>query len=401
MTGQEYARKVSRATFSLLKGKHPLLGHLDIELTERCNNRCIHCLINLPADDREAEAREMDTAFVLGLLRQAADLGCMSVRFTGGEPLLRPDLPELYLAARRLGMQVILFTNARLITPDFASLLARVPPGRVVEVTVYGMHPASYDAVAGVKGAFGEFRRGVDLLLSHHIPFVVKQAVLPQNRHEMAEFEAWAASLPSMDQRPRYSMNFDLRARHDDPAKNKRIAALRLSPSETVAVLAQSPGYKAGMQVFCSKFMRPAGEAIFSCGAGHGTCIDAYGNAQMCLPLRHRESVFDLHEGTLKEALNEFFPRFRERKAENPAYLRRCAVCFLKGLCEQCPAKSWMESGTLDTPVEYLCEVAHAQARYLGLVGESEKAWEVTDGKARVERFAAGTTEPAGDKNAG
>jgi len=37
--------------------------------------------------------------------------------------------------------------------------------------------------------------------------------------------------------------------------------------------------------------------------------------------------------------------------------------------------KSWEEHGTLDTPVEYLCEVAHAQARYLGLVKESEKAW--------------------------
>lgn len=48
-----------------------------------------------------------------------------------------------------------------------------------------------------------------------------------------------------------------------------------------------------------------------------------------------------------------------------------------------------MESGTLDTPVEYLCDVAHAQARYLGLIGEHEKAWEVTDGKERGERFAA------------
>jgi hypothetical protein len=46
-----------------------------------------------------------------------------------------------------------------------------------------------------------------------------------------------------------------------------------------------------------------------------------------------------------------------------------------------------MESGTLDTPVEYLCDVAHAQVRYLGLVGKSEKAWEVTDRRERVERF--------------
>lgn len=383
----EYARTVSHAVFSPLKGKRPLLGQLDIELTERCNNCCIHCMINQPEHDRERESREIDTAFVLDVLRQAADLGCMTVRFTGGEPLLRPDLPELYIAARKMGMQVILFTNARLITPELTALLARVPPGRVVEVTVYGMHPASHDAVVGVKGAYQEFRRGIDLLLEYNIPFVVKLAVLPQNRHEMAEFEAWAATIPSMDHRPGYSMNFDLRARHDDPAKNLRIAAVRVTPEETVALLAQSPKYVSGLREFCSKFMRMPGDKLFSCGAGHGTCIDAYGNAQMCLPLRHMETVFDLHKGTLREALTEFFPNSRERKAENPEYLRRCAVCFLKGLCEQCPAKSWMETGALDTPVEYLCEVAHAHARFLGLLSEGEHSWEITDGKERVERF--------------
>ncbi len=387
MTAPEYARKVSSAGFDPLKGKHPLLVQLDIELTERCNNRCMHCLINRPEDDREVKEREMDTTFVLDVLRQAADLGCMTVRFTGGEPLLRKDFTELYLAARRLGMQVILFTNARLITPDLAALLARVPPGSVVEVSVYGMHPASYDAVSGVKGSYDEFKRGIGLLLDHNVPFVVKAALLPQNRDEMAEFEAWAATLPAMDQRPGYAMNFDLRARRDDPAKNRRIAALRLTPGETVAMLIRDPKYVSGMQDFCGKFMGPPGDQLFSCGAGHGTCVDAYGNAQMCLPLRHPDTVCDLRIHSLREAVTEIFPQFRERKAENPAYLRRCAVCFLKGLCEQCPAKSWMEHGTFDTPVEYLCEVAHAQARYLGLIREHERAWDVTDWRERVEKF--------------
>jgi len=64
-------------------------------------------------------------------------------------------------------------------------------------------------------------------------------------------------------------------------------------------------------------------------------------------------------------------------RATNPEYLNRCARCFLKGLCDQCPAKAWQEHGALDTPVEYLCGVAHAQARYLGLLGADERAWEL------------------------
>jgi radical SAM protein with 4Fe4S-binding SPASM domain len=95
--------------------------------------------------------------------------------------------------------------------------------------------------------------------------------------------------------------------------------------------------------------------------------------------LRHPVAVYDLRNGSLKDALTDFFPRLREMKAKNPDYLARCARCFLKGLCEQCPAKSRMEHGTLDTPVEYLCQVAHAQALDLGLLKEGETAWNVMD----------------------
>ena len=88
------------------------LGSLDIELTERCNNDCIHCCINLPANDAGAKARETSTTVLKDILFQAAELGCLQVRFTGGEPLLRRDFRELYLCARKLGMKVLLFTNA-------------------------------------------------------------------------------------------------------------------------------------------------------------------------------------------------------------------------------------------------------------------------------------------------
>ncbi|MGA9349073.1 MAG: radical SAM protein [Anaerolineae bacterium] len=413
-----FTRKLKPHEFNPWRDKRPLLGQLDIELTERCNNACIHCLINQPEHDAEARAREMDTAFVKDILQQAADLGCLTVRFTGGEPLLRDDFAELYLFARRLGLRVILFTNARRMTPELAQLLARIPPGRVVEVTVYGMHAESYDAAAASRGAFAEFWRGVELLREYNIPFIVKQSVLPPNRHEIAEFEAFAATLPHMDKTPGYAMNFDLRARRDNPAKNRFIQTLRLTPDETVAMLARDPRYVKEMREFASKFMGPPGDKLFNCGAGHGMCVDAYGNAQMCMGLRDPVTVYDLRTDChcerslrsnpqhgdaeiassqtpllamtpLKYALTEFFPRLREMRATNPDYLNRCARCFLKGLCEQCPAKSWQEHGTLDTPVEYLCQVAHAQARYLGLVAENENAWEVEREvwRERVTRF--------------
>jgi sulfatase maturation enzyme AslB (radical SAM superfamily) len=108
------------------------------------------------------------------------------------------------------------------------------------------------------------------------------------------------------------------------------------------------------------------------------------------MQLRHPDTVYNLRKGSIKDAMTFFFTRIRALKAENTDYLCRCARCFLKGLCEQCPAKSWMEHGTLDTPVEYLCEIAHAQARYLGLLEEGENAWDVRDWKERIRMLMSG-----------
>jgi MoaA/NifB/PqqE/SkfB family radical SAM enzyme len=215
-----------------------MLSRLDMELTERCNNNCIHCCINLPEDDMAME-REIATEDAKRILTEAASLGCLSVRFTGGEPLLRDDFEELYLFARRLGMKVLIFTNARLITPEIADMLTRVPPLEQLEVTVYGMSKDSYEAVSRIKGSYDEFKRGINLLLDRKIPFVVKGALLPSNRREMDLFEDWASTIPGMDGPPSYSMFFDLRFRRDSPSKKKMIEQLRLSPEEGVEVLSR------------------------------------------------------------------------------------------------------------------------------------------------------------------
>lgn len=399
----KYSREIKNAEGVLWSKGQPKLGHLDIELTERCNNACIHCYINQPLNDKTIQAREMSTEFIFDILQQAANLGCLSVRLTGGEPLVREDFKEIYLFARRLGLRVLLFTNARLISDEMGELFSRIPPGMPISITVYGMHANSYDAVAASPGAFDEFWHGIGVLLRLNIPFEVKQSLLPQNRDELAEFEAFAASIPGMKgQNPSYAMNFDLRARRDNPAKNRFIRSLRLSPSETLAMLTRDPQkYIKTMREFTGKFMGPPGDRLFTCGAGLGACVDAYGNAQMCMLLRHPKTIYPLDRqkhykqnpstdlSPLEFSLTEYFPQIRQMRAANPDYLKRCAVCFLKGLCEQCPAKSWEEHGTLDTPVEYLCEVAHLQAEYLGLLNKGEKSWTVPEEvyKARLDKF--------------
>jgi radical SAM protein with 4Fe4S-binding SPASM domain len=390
VTKSLYYEKLRIEQTSLWKKRKPILGELDIELTERCNLNCIHCYINLPSDDFAAKQRELSTEDIKEILKEAASLGCLSVRFTGGEPLLRKDFEELYLFARRIGLKVLIFTNATLITPHLADLLSRIPPLEKIEVSLYGMKKKSYEAVTRVPGSFEAAWRGIKLLQEKKVPFVVKSALLPPNKGEIEEFEAWASTISWMERPQSYSMFFDLRCRRDSERRNNLIRNLRVSAEEAIEFLTRRPyEYLKEMREFCSKFMGPPDDKLFSCGAGiGGGCVDAYGQFQACMLLRHPNTVYELKKGSLDDATRNFFPRVRDMKATNPDYLARCARCFLKGLCEQCPAKSWMEHGTLDTPVEYLCEIAHAQARYLGLILEGEVAWEVEDWRERIRKFS-------------
>lgn len=370
------------------QGQRPLLEHLDIELTERCNNACLHCCINLPANDRQAQARELGIEEWQDILRQAADLGALSVRLTGGEPLLREDFADLYLYARRLGLQVVLFTNTRLVTPELADLWARIPPRKPIEVTVYGLRANSYEAVTRSAGSFAEFERGLQLLLERHVPFVVKGALLPPNAAELEELDDWAATIPGMDHPPSLAIFFELRGRRDSEARNRQIASLRPTPEEGLTALARHADlYRQDLERFCARFLHAPGDQLFICGAGQAPCVDAYGMLQPCLEMRAPELAYDLQRGSLRDALTQVFPQLDALRATNPDYLARCARCFLRSLCSQCPAKSWSESGTLDTPVEYYCQVAHAQARQLGLLADDEWAWEVDDAEERIHHM--------------
>ena len=386
-----YIVRLSPEKSSFLKTGKPTLNDLDIELTERCNNNCVHCCINLPAEDAVAKKRELSTAAIKDILKEAASLGCLTARFTGGEPLLRDDFEELYLYARKTGFKVLLFSNATLITPSLAELLSRIPPLEKIEITVYGMKKLSYEAITKTPGSFEAAWRGINQLLEKKVPFVVKSALLRPNKAEVEEFETWASTIPWMDDPPSYSVFFDFHCRRDEK-KNEIIRSVRPAPQEGLKFLARrKTSYLKEMKAFCSRFMGPTADKLFSCGAGiGGGCVDSYGQLQLCMGLRHPDTVYDLEKGSLKQAMNHFFPEVREMKATHPDYLTRCARCFLKGLCEQCPGKSWMEHGTLDTPVEYFCEIAHVQAIQLGLLEEKEMAWEVEDWKERIRKFSGG-----------
>ncbi|TET08556.1 radical SAM protein, partial [Candidatus Aerophobetes bacterium] len=353
------------------------LSQVSMELTERCNNNCVHCYINLAADDEEPKKKEITFPEIKAIADEAVKMGCLSWHLTGGEPLLREDFSDIYLYLKRKGIRVTLFTNATLINSQMVNLFRKYPPQNL-DVSIYGLSKKTYEAVTRNCGSFDAFRQGINLLKENHISFTLKAAVLPQNFHEINKMRNFVQSFTG--EPLGVTLELNLGSRFDRGSKRDQIKKLRLPPEKVTEILKQDEKrYRKDIEKFCQKFLGVrADDRLFICGAGVGDChIDAYNNFQLCMLLRHPDYVYSLRKGSFKDAWEKFIPRVREIRANSKKYAEKCQRCFLKSLCEQCPAWSWMEHGVLDEPVEYLCEIAHTEAVWLGLLKEREKAWEV------------------------
>ena len=317
----------------------PLKGSID--LTYRCDNHCRHCWLWL-AENAPEQRDELSTDEWREVIDQARALGTREWAISGGEPMLRPDFAEIFDYVTAKATTYSLNSNGTLITPEVAQLLRRKGSKMIA---VYGATAAVYDEVTRNPGGFEALMEGFARLKEAGAGFTVQLIPMKGNWHEWAAMQDLARSL---SKHWRVGAPWLYMSACAGEARNAEIAAQRLDPADAVAL--DEPDLSGD---------EPA--------------------AALAPPVADA--------ARLRYALTEAFPRLRETRATNPEYLRRCAVCFLKGLCEQCPAKSWAESGTLDAPVEYLCEVAHEQARHLGLLERGESARLVTDRKARVERI--------------
>ena len=203
---------------------------LEVELTERCNNQCIHCGINLPENDPDAIRRELKTGEIKQILKDAAALGCMVVKFTGGEPMLREDFSEIYVYARELGLKVLILTNATLVTPEVAGLLGRIRPLEKIEVSLYGRDREEYEAVSGVPGSYTKAWEGIHRLLEKKIPLVLKHIQLKHYPRENKECPSPAEPFPDAEKFTPLAGPLILRCRRDSRQKNLAIEKLRPTP---------------------------------------------------------------------------------------------------------------------------------------------------------------------------
>src|SRR5436305_3540798 len=122
----------------------PLSVHLDV--TYRCNERCIHCYLD--HDDHG----EMTTAEIKDVLKQMADAGVFFLSLSGGEVMMRRDFLDIVEYARSLMFNVKVKTNAVMIGRDEARRLRQLGVEQI-QISVYSHRPEVHDAITKLPGS--------------------------------------------------------------------------------------------------------------------------------------------------------------------------------------------------------------------------------------------------------
>jgi 12,18-didecarboxysiroheme deacetylase len=126
-------------------------------VTKACNLRCIHCYAS--ADNRPSE-NELTTEEGFRLLEDLAQFGCPVVLFSGGEPLVRPDIFDLIAYAVRLGLRAVLSTNGTLIDHALAKELKKLGLS-YVGISLDGIGEV-HDRFRGSKGCFEKVVQAIE-----------------------------------------------------------------------------------------------------------------------------------------------------------------------------------------------------------------------------------------------
>ena len=351
------------ALWDKLKSKRAPLS-FELEITGRCNLDCRHCYINLPSNDPQARSGELTPREIDAIADQAVSMGTIWVLLSGGEPLLRGDFPEIYLSLKRKGLLVSVFTNATLVRDEHIALFRKYPP-RDIEVTVYGASPETYERVTRRPASFVAFLSGLNRLLESDVKVRLKAMALRSNFHELPAIAAFCRARTKDYYRfdPQLHLRFDR-----DEGRNTEIRAERLTPGEVVDLEKADEERFTSLRKGCDTLIREeiaqtGCDHLFRCGVGNGSFSVSYdGKFRLCSSLWAVDTIYDLRKGTLRDAWEHLVPKVRDLRSQRSEFLERCRRCPIVNLCLWCPAHSWLETGELDTVIDYFCEVAHARA---------------------------------------
>jgi radical SAM protein with 4Fe4S-binding SPASM domain len=327
-----------------LKHGIPLSVHLD--LTYRCNERCIHCYLD--HDDHG----EMTTPEIKDLLRQMSEAGVFFLTLSGGEIFLRKDLFELVEYARSLMFSVKLKTNAVMIRKAQADRIAALGV-ESVQISIYSHRDAVHDEITKLPGSLKRSIQGARLLRAAGVRVVFADVLMQNNFNDHAGVRELAESMGA-----RFTVDPTVTPMMDG---DRGVISLNINAADLQEVF-RNPDLVGNVEDFSAPPTGPLPEAdameTLPCSAGHTACyVSPYGDVYPCV-------AFPLPSGNVRTT--QFMdiwrdsPQLNEVRQITMADLPTCSSCSHSGSCSRCPGLAFLE-GNMRGPSIQDCEKSFAR----------------------------------------
>lgn len=306
--------------FNELYWEHFYIQKMHVEVTYRCNFRCVQCYNTTHASTET----ELSLSQWASALSQLSEMGCHTITLTGGEAFVRKDLIEILAAAAENGFACRINTNGSLITEKVIQNLERFRPFLACfDVSFYGATPEVHDLLARRPGGYQATLNAVRLLAEARMGVMTKFVTMRDNFAGVAK---WKADMHELGVRHSVAAG-TLIPRTD---RNTGPLVQLLTDSQYRHLLETEPVAESPKAHFC----RP----------GHiRGAITPDGHVSPC------EWLTDFKFGNLKQQplrdiwYSKAFGEFRQI-FEQPF---DCPTCSLQPGCSRCPAHSYLETGNL------------------------------------------------------
>lgn len=338
---------------SFLLGSRPSYLHtLHLELTSRCNERCIHCYI---PNEIKGSGTDFPKEKLLSLIDEFHQMGGLQVTLSGGEALLYKDIEEVLRHCRKNDLQIVLFSNLTSLTDKQISVLKDVNI-KMVQVSLYGMTSLTHDTITQKLNSFDKTKEAIEKLRRNEIPVEIACPTMKENYHEYKDVLVFGKSLGCIVKTDNLLMaqsNFD--------SKN---LSHRLTNSDTEYLLNDMLKYDMD---FREQFRNQLNRNIESdaqmddlpiCGAATDSCcISSTGVVTPC-------SGWDRYVcgNVFKQTLSEIWNNSEKmNNVRNVRYsdFQDCLKCEARNYCSLCLVRNYNESkGDMLKINPQFCEVA-------------------------------------------
>ncbi len=317
-----------------------------IELTYGCNLRCVHCY-----NPTHVARNELMTEEILRILDQLVEAGTYFIQFTGGELFTRKDCFEILEYAKGKRLQMVISTNATMITPELAERLEGVAPAQV-KVSLYGATPVTYERVTRVPGSFERFLSGVRLLRERRINMSLTSIILTLNVHE---FHLMRQLTESLGLKFQYMLTISPRVDHNQEPLQYRVDPVTAQKIWETQV--GEPAVRRGetLDEFHGEEICEAGvRGPFNCQCGKSKIVvTPYGKMNLCLAVY--EPQYDLRAGSVADGWEKLVSYVAHAQASERY---ECPDCPVRAFCDRSPGASWLEMGDPNACIPYQKDTA-------------------------------------------